>query len=122
MSPPPTPTPELDFAAWRQTLTRLRALAPRRVLLTHFGPHTWVEDLLADLQERLDVRERLAEEIAATGMDEEALSERLRRMTAEEVARSAPGEERRYEVMTPLRNNVMGLLRYAARLPRRAER
>ncbi len=118
---PPTPPPELDFAAWRRTLARLRALQPRRLLLTHFGPHTWVEQLLIDLQRRLDIRERLAQEAAAAGWDEATLTERLKALSAREVAEAAPGEEWRYEVMTPLRNNVMGLLRYAARPARRVE-
>jgi glyoxylase-like metal-dependent hydrolase (beta-lactamase superfamily II) len=119
---PPTPPPELDFAAWRQTLGRLRDLRPRRLLLTHFGPQTWVEQLLTDLQARLDIRERLALEAATAGWDEATLTERLKALTEQEIAEAAPGEERRYEVMTPLRNNVLGLLRYAARLPRRVGR
>lgn len=119
---PPTPPPELDFAAWRQTLARLRGLRPRRLLLTHFGPQTWVEQLLQDLETRLDIRERLALEAASAGWDEGTLSERLKTLTEQEIAVAAPGEERRYEVMTPLRNNVMGLLRYAARPPRTVKR
>jgi len=35
---PPTPPPDLDLALWRQSLARLRALRPRRLYLTHFGP------------------------------------------------------------------------------------
>lgn len=119
---PPTPPPELDFAAWRTTLGRIRDLQPRRLLLTHFGPQLWVEQLLADLDRRLSIRERLAAEAATAGWDEAALTERLGALTAGEIAESAPGEERRYEVTTPLRNNVLGLLRYAARPPRRVER
>lgn len=119
---PPTPPPELDFAAWRKTLARLRAAHPQRLLLTHFGAHTWVEQLLTDLEARLNVRERLALEAAAAGLGAEAFAEQLSALTAREIAEAAPGEERRYEVMTPLRNNVLGLLRYAARPPRRGER
>jgi len=116
---PPTPPPELDFAAWRRTLARLRELRARRLLPTHFGPHTWVEQLWADLETRLNLRERLAQEAAAARWDEPTLSARLQAMTAREIEEAAPGEERRYEVMTPLRNNVMGLLHYAARGDRR---
>ncbi len=35
---PPTPPPDLDLALWRQSIARLRALRPRRLFLTHFGP------------------------------------------------------------------------------------
>lgn len=34
---PPTPPPDVDVPAWRASLARIRALAPRRLLLTHFG-------------------------------------------------------------------------------------
>lgn len=119
---PPIPPPELDFAAWRQTLGRLRELQPRRLLLTHFGEHGWVDQLLNDLEERLAVRERLAQEAAAGGWDEAAMTARLSALTTEEIAAAAPVDARRYEVMTPLRNNVLGLLRYAERVARRPER
>jgi hypothetical protein len=81
-----------------------------------------VEQLLQDLETRLDIRERLALEAASAGWDEGTLSKRLKTLTEQEIAVAAPGEERRYEVMTPLRNNVMGLLRYAARPPRTVKR
>ncbi len=34
---PPTPPPDIDPPAWRESIARIRALAPRRLLLTHFG-------------------------------------------------------------------------------------
>ena len=34
---PPTPPPDIDLPAWRESVARIRALAPRRLLLTHFG-------------------------------------------------------------------------------------
>jgi glyoxylase-like metal-dependent hydrolase (beta-lactamase superfamily II) len=50
---PPTPPPDLDLGLWRQSLARLRALRPRRLYLTHFGPADdpdWhVDDLLCRL-------------------------------------------------------------------------
>lgn len=35
---PPTPPPDLDWDAWKESLRRLRELQPRRLLLTHYGP------------------------------------------------------------------------------------
>ena len=119
---PPVPPPELDFAAWRQTLGRLRDLRPRRLLLTHFGAHDWVDQLFSDLEERLAVRERLSQEAAAARWDEATMTARLSALTAEEIAAAAPADAQRYEVMTPLRNNVLGLLRYAERIAQRVER
>ncbi|HEY0780593.1 MAG TPA: MBL fold metallo-hydrolase [Gemmatirosa sp.] len=34
---PPTPPPDIDPPAWRASAARIRALAPQRLLLTHFG-------------------------------------------------------------------------------------
>ncbi len=119
---PPTPPPELDFTAWRQTITRVRALRPARLLLTHFGPHTWADDLLAQLQDRLDARERFAAEIAEHGWGEAEISARLTHTVAQEMAEvREPGQPGEMEVMMPLRNNVLGLLRYAGQLAREAQ-
>jgi glyoxylase-like metal-dependent hydrolase (beta-lactamase superfamily II) len=35
----PTPPPDVDVAAWRASLATLRAWAPERVAVTHFGAH-----------------------------------------------------------------------------------
>lgn len=48
---PPTPPPEFEPELWRQSVATLRALAPRRLYLTHFGGYddpTWhLDELLA---------------------------------------------------------------------------
>lgn len=119
---PPTPPPDLDIPAWRVTLARLRALRPRRLLLTHFGANTEPEDLLTQLEVRLDVRERLAMEAVAAGMDEAAFAEQLRALTAREITEvDHAGSAERYEVMMPMRNNALGLIRYVSKQVR-AER
>ena len=51
---PPTPPPELDLDAWAASVERLRALAPRRLCLTHFGEFDDVSWHLDDLMSRLD--------------------------------------------------------------------
>ncbi len=113
---PPVPPPDLDFAAWRRTIALMREVRPRRLLLTHFGPHEWVDGLLTQLQSRLDARERFAGEIARAGWGEPEVTARLvERVAAEmaEVRGSAPGVG--FEAVMPLRNNVLGLMHYANR-------
>ena len=98
----------------------MRAVHPTRLLLTHFGPHTWVEDLLTQLQGWLDARERFAAEIAQAGWGEPEVAARLVETVAAEMAQvggSAPA--RGFEAVMPLRNNVVGLIHYASRLSRR---
>ena len=50
---PPTPPPDIDLPAWRASLARIRALAPRRLLLTHFGAFEDVAWHLDDCLSRL---------------------------------------------------------------------
>ncbi|MDR7426947.1 MAG: MBL fold metallo-hydrolase [Armatimonadota bacterium] len=113
---PPVPPPDLDFAAWRGSISRMRAARPRRLLLTHFGPHQGAEELLTQLQDRLDARERFAAEIAAQGWDEAEVAARFGAIVATEMAEvGAQAPARGFEAVMPARNNVLGLLHYATR-------
>jgi glyoxylase-like metal-dependent hydrolase (beta-lactamase superfamily II) len=42
----PTPPPEIDVEEWLESIERVRALAPRRLCVTHFGPNEDVEGQL----------------------------------------------------------------------------
>ncbi len=113
---PPTPPPDLDVPAWKRTLARMREVRASRLLLTHFGPHTWVDELLTQLEGWLDAREQFAQQIAAAGWDEPEVTARLTALVAEEMAQvrgSAPPTG--FEAVMPLRNNVLGLIRYGGR-------
>ena len=35
---PPAPPPDIDLEAWKESLARIRAWAPERLFVTHFGP------------------------------------------------------------------------------------
>ena len=50
---PATPPPDIDIEGWLRTLERIESLAPRRLMLTHFGPFDDVAFHLADYRERL---------------------------------------------------------------------
>lgn len=111
---PPTPPPELDVEAWQKSLARLRALRPKRLLLTHFGPQAWVEELLTQLGERLRRVTEMVRQALAAGLNEEAITEQLRAEAAREMTMLG-GSPRaaRYDVVMPIRQNVQGLIRYA---------
>lgn len=51
---PPTPPPDIDLAAWHESLARVAAWAPARLAMTHFGESTDVEAQLRELGHRLD--------------------------------------------------------------------
>ncbi len=109
----PTPPPELDVVAWHQSLTRLRTLRPRRVLLTHFGAHEWVDELLTQLDARLDQVTATVRDALAAGLDEDAIAAQLAALSQREVeALDGPGRGSRYETIIPIRQSTMGLIRY----------
>jgi glyoxylase-like metal-dependent hydrolase (beta-lactamase superfamily II) len=114
---PPTPPPEIDVPAWEVTLSRLRALRARRLLLTHFGAHTWVDELLTQLQHRLDEGVRLVQTALEDGLDEEAIIERMRGVALAEMSDQAGVDSpARFEVIMATRLSTLGLIRYVRKL------
>jgi glyoxylase-like metal-dependent hydrolase (beta-lactamase superfamily II) len=114
---PPTPPPELDVAVWDRTIDRLHALGARRLLLTHYGAHTWVNTLLTDLQDRLHAAVDLVTRALAEGATDDDVAARLReRVTAD--LRAADGDEAaaRFEVIMSTPQSAVGLIRYVRKL------
>lgn len=110
---PPTPPPEIDLPAWDATIARLRALRPRRLLLTHFGPHAWTDELFAQLHDRLHALAGVVEHALADGLDEDAVVARVQRWLLDDI-RTHHGAEAagRFEVIMSTRLSVLGLIRY----------
>jgi glyoxylase-like metal-dependent hydrolase (beta-lactamase superfamily II) len=50
----PTPPPDIDVEAWHDSIERIRAWAPERLAMTHFGLSDDVEGQLSELGRRLD--------------------------------------------------------------------
>ena len=110
---PPTPPPELDLEAWRESILRLRGLRAGRLCLTHFGAYddpAWHYD---DLLARLFQWTGWIEARLTTGADPAAVSEELRRQGDRELAGLA--SERLQEPMELATNypmSVDGFARY----------
>ncbi len=51
---PPTPPPDIDVAAWHESIVRIRAWRPQRLAITHFDAYDDVERQLDELAHRLD--------------------------------------------------------------------
>ena len=51
---PPTPPPDIDVEAWHESIQRIRAWAPQRLAVTHFGAYEDVDAQLAEVSARLD--------------------------------------------------------------------
>jgi glyoxylase-like metal-dependent hydrolase (beta-lactamase superfamily II) len=75
---PPTPPPDIDLDAWRESADRILAWDPDTLFLTHFGPFRGARPHFQELFERLD-----------------SWSERVRRLLAD-GAIDDPERERRF--------------------------
>ncbi len=111
----PTPPPEIDLAAWRSSLARLRALHPDQLLPTHFGPVA--ADTLSHLQaveEQLDAAAAFVRERWQAGEVSEAIIDAYRAwIAARALADGADAAAAaRFEVIVPSEMCVQGLARY----------
>ena len=110
---PPTPPPDVDLEAWRESLARIEQWHADTVFLTHFGPVSPVDPHLSALRDRIEVTGRMVKEsLDREGTDEarEAWfveeSRRALRRTMNEV------DARRYEAAGRFDLNWRGLARY----------
>ncbi len=114
---PPTPPPDIDVEAWHRSVSRMRALEPAALDLTHFGRFYNPERHFEDLLGRLDTWTRdIASELAA-GLPREVISASLKRRSDAEIAAEVPDPElaRAYELATPTGMTVDGIARYLNR-------
>jgi glyoxylase-like metal-dependent hydrolase (beta-lactamase superfamily II) len=59
---PPSPPPDIDVERWHESIERIAAWKPERLVMTHFGASDDVEAQLAELSARLDSWAALARE------------------------------------------------------------
>jgi glyoxylase-like metal-dependent hydrolase (beta-lactamase superfamily II) len=79
---PPTPPPDIDLDAWRESTRLILGWHPSQVFLTHFGAFSGVEDHFAALWQRMDDwHRRVRASLERTGTD----AERADAFTAEIV-------------------------------------
>lgn len=114
---PPTPPPDVDLVLWRESVGRIRALAPRRLYLTHFGgfddPGPHLDGLLA----RLFFWAGWTEAQRERGADAGEVAAGLRRLGDAEI-RAAGGDDElvgRYELSVGYEMIAEGLLRHLGR-------
>lgn len=68
---PPTPPPDIDLEAWRESIASIRAWQPEIVFITHFGPYRDVRAHLDDFEKGL----REVAEMARRSLEGDALDE-----------------------------------------------
>ena len=121
---PPTPPPDIDLDAWRASLARLRALRPRRLLLTHFGAFDDAEWHLDETLARLYNWAGWTEARLALGESPADLVPPLSVRAAAEVEAAGGGAAavEDYELATPSHMAVTGLARWLSQREKRRER
>jgi glyoxylase-like metal-dependent hydrolase (beta-lactamase superfamily II) len=101
---PPTPPPDVDLEAWRESISKIRAWRPERLAITHFGAYEGVDGQLDSLERGLDELARQARD-----QDRDAFIAAL----ADELARDAePDAIDAYTQAAPLDQLYAGLERY----------
>jgi glyoxylase-like metal-dependent hydrolase (beta-lactamase superfamily II) len=110
---PPTPPPDIDLEAWRDSLARISAWHPETLFITHFGPYAPVAAHLTEMADHLELTSGLARaSLARPGSDEEReawFTDEIRRELRRRVTES---EAQAYEVAGRFDLNWRGLARY----------
>lgn len=108
----PTPPPDIDLAAWRESLRVVDRWAPSSLAITHFGSYGEVDEHLAATREALE-----RSETRARALDEPSFAREMRA----EIALSADADaQAAYEQAVPPDQSFQGLQRYMQREPQRA--
>jgi len=110
---PPTPPPDIDLAAWRDSAARIARWGPDTLFVTHFGPYAPTSAHLTELVDHLDVVASLARTSLARPGDESAreawFSDEVRRLLRR---RMPEAQAQAYEVAGRFDLNWRGLARY----------
>jgi glyoxylase-like metal-dependent hydrolase (beta-lactamase superfamily II) len=113
---PPTPPPEIDIEAWKESIEAIRKLGPKALYPTHFGSYEDTERHLSELEQRLQewllfIEERMDEELSREGIIEE-----FSVMGDEELLQEggSPEKSERYQLAANYEMLVDGLMRYVS--------
>lgn len=115
---PPTPPPDLDPDAWRESIARLRSWPAHHLYLTHFGAYDDVTDHLDRLLAELDVFLAIGKEMiepAPDRVDQAALTARIHERMAQQLGPVPEDLLVNLEWATPSYMAALGLTRLFTR-------
>ena len=101
---PPTPPPDIDLDAWKNSIEAVSSWQPRRLAMTHFGASEDVGEQFDEVRRRLDERAQRARELD----HDQFVSEVQAAIEREAEPGSAPA----YEQAAPADQMYQGLERY----------
>jgi glyoxylase-like metal-dependent hydrolase (beta-lactamase superfamily II) len=109
---PATPPPDIDVEAGIASIERIRSATRTLLLFSHFGPVTEVDELCGIAERRLRRWADVVHEAMAETDDLDRIAELLDRRTVDEFPPEALEQRDRYELLSDVRMNAMGLVRY----------
>ena len=110
---PPTPPPDIDLEAWRDSVARISAWRPDTLFITHFGAYSPVAAHLTEMADRLVMTSGLVKtSLAREGSDEDReawFTDEIRRELRRNMTES---DAQAYEVAGRFDLSWRGLARY----------
>ena len=111
---PPCPPPDINIELWKESISKLRALRPEGMYLTHYGLHTEVNQLLTDLEMILDSWAGEIRKYYQQGMPEVEIVKLFTDFVFNQLKQSGVSDKliSVYEYANPSWMSVNGLIRY----------
>lgn len=109
---PATPPPDIDVELGVQSIQRIHERAESLLLFSHFGPVTEVDELCDIAARRLRKWADIVRDALEETDDLDRVSELLDRRTADEFGSAEAVDRERYEILSGVRMNASGLVRY----------
>ncbi|HEY3209706.1 MAG TPA: MBL fold metallo-hydrolase [Actinomycetota bacterium] len=109
---PATPPPDIDVELGVQSIERIHQRAESLLLFSHFGPVTEVDELCDIAARRLRKWADIVRDALEETDDLDRVTELLERKTADEFASAEVADRERYEILSGMKVNASGLVRY----------
>ncbi|MGC5012015.1 MBL fold metallo-hydrolase [Streptosporangium sp. DT93] len=115
---PATPPPDFDLQTALDSIALFEALGPQRLLFSHYGPVTDVEETLGRSAEELRVWVDLTRQAHAEGMDLDHAVAMVRDRTRDRYAalRGDEATAEQFELLSGAPSNVAGILHWLNRV------
>jgi glyoxylase-like metal-dependent hydrolase (beta-lactamase superfamily II) len=115
---PATPPPDIDVESGLESIERIRSHARTVLLFSHFGPVVEIDELCRIAASRLRKWADIVREGILGGIDDlDEISQLLERRTASEFDGVDAVDPTRYDLLSDMRMNAAGLVRYWAKRP-----
>ncbi|MEV6864256.1 MBL fold metallo-hydrolase [Streptosporangium subroseum] len=115
---PATPPPDFDLRTALDSIALFKALGPQRLLFSHYGPVTDVEEILGRSAEELRIWVDLTRQARSQGMDLDHAVAMVRERTQERYAALKADEAtaEQFELLSGAPSNVAGILHWLDRV------